>query len=119
MITRYENYGNALSSGKSSVESLSAPNESKASRFTPLDSASLTAAITRQLVDTAAEIRDRERELNDLLAKLEKSGVDSKPLKMACWGYAVAFARQKILEMLKRNENEALNITKNKIPNQI
>jgi len=112
MITRYENYGNALSSGKSSVESLSAPNESKASRFTPLDSASLTASLTRHIVDTACEVGDRERELNDLLAKLEASGVDSKPLKMACWKYAVAFARKEILLMLKRNENEALNIAK-------
>lgn len=79
-------------------------------RFTACDTDALTAAITREVIDTSTLLAEKEARLKQAFADLDEVGIPTEPIKEAVWQYAVVFARYQALLIAKKSETDALNI---------
>jgi hypothetical protein len=86
-------------------------------RFTPCDTDAMTAALTRETIDTRSLLSEKEARLKQAFADLEEVGIPVEPIKEAVWQYAVVFARHQALLIAKRTETDALNIGANPVRN--
>lgn len=70
--------------------------------------------LTGTLMEASSQLDTRTKEMKEMLSRLEKSGVDVKPLRYCLWNYAVAFATYKALRVLKSCEGNISHIIKEK-----